>query len=177
MLEELDAHSDAVLAYPETLRIDGYGALVDKEPRVFDTSGVVEARDRWRRFCWNGFGSGDMVYGLMRVRALVASGIFRPVLNPDRLLDRRAVATGRDPAGAGAALVPAAIGRRKRCASEGLAFAGPLPPRFDWPPSLQHAVVLRREGFTLPMIGTVRHCVRLAGDPQDRDVEECRPRR
>ena len=44
MREELDAHSEAVLAYPQTLRIDEYGALVDKEPRVFDTSGVAEAR-------------------------------------------------------------------------------------------------------------------------------------
>jgi hypothetical protein len=154
MLEELDAHSDAVLAYPETLRIDGYGALVDKEPRVFDTSGVVEARERWRRFCWNGFGSGDMVYGLMRVRALVASGIFRPVLNPDRLLIAELSRQGE----IRQVQAPLWFRRQSDAASvtrqRGSLFAGPLPPRFDWPPSLQHAVVLRREGFTLPMIGT-----------------------
>jgi glycosyltransferase involved in cell wall biosynthesis len=154
MREELDAHSEAVLAYPETLRIDGYGALVDKEPRVFDTSGVVEARDRWRHFCWNGFGSGDMVYGLMRVRALVASGIFRPVLNPDRLLIAELSRQGE------IRQVQAPLWFRRQSDAASVArqraslFAGPLPPRFHWPPSLQHAVVLRREGFTLPMIGT-----------------------
>jgi hypothetical protein len=154
MREELDAHSEAVLAYPETLRIDGYGALVDKEPRVFDTSGVVEARDRWRRFCWNGFGSGDMVYGLMRVRALVASGIFRPVLNPDRLLIAELSRQGE----IRQVQVPLWFRRQSDAASvarqSASLFAGPLPPRFHWPPSLQHAVMLRREGFTLPMIGT-----------------------
>jgi glycosyltransferase involved in cell wall biosynthesis len=153
MLEALDAHPDAVLAYPQTLRMDERGALVEKEPRVFDTSGVADARERWRRFCWNGFGSGDMVYGLMRLRALVASGIFRPVLNPDRLLIAELSRQGeirqveaplwfrRQPEGASVARQKASL------------FAGPPPPRFDWPPSLQHAVVLRREGFTLPMIG------------------------
>lgn len=154
MLEELDAHSGAVLAYPETLRIDGCGAPADKEPRVFDTSGVVEARERWRRFCWHGFGSGDMVYGLMRVRALVASGIFRPVLNPDRLLIAELSRQGE----IRQVQAPLWFRRQSDAASvarqRGSLFAGPLPPRFHWPPSLQHAVVLRREGFTLPMIGT-----------------------
>src|SRR5215216_6169895 len=86
MLDALDSHPPAVLAYPQTLRIDDAGTIVDKEPRVFDTSGIADAGERWRQFAWNGFGSGDMVYGLMRMRALDAAGIFRPVLNPDRLL-------------------------------------------------------------------------------------------
>src|SRR5258705_9347720 len=60
MREELDAHPGAVLAYPQTLRIDEDGVHVEKEPRIFDTSGVEDTRERWRRFCWNGFGSGDM---------------------------------------------------------------------------------------------------------------------
>jgi hypothetical protein len=33
-------------------------------------------------------------------------------------------------------------------------FAAAPPPRFNWPPSLQHAVLLRREGFSLSMIAT-----------------------
>src|SRR5258705_12659981 len=86
MMEEHDRHPAAVLAYPQTLRIDEAGVVVDKEPRIFDTSGVTSAAERWRRFCWNGFGSGDMVYGLMRMRALEAARIFRPVLYPDRML-------------------------------------------------------------------------------------------
>ena len=95
-----------------------------------------------------------MVYGLMRLPALVDCGIFRPVLNPDRLLIAELSRRGeirqvqlplwfrRQSAGASVARQQATL------------FAGPLPPRFHWPPSLQHAVVLRREGVTLPMVGT-----------------------
>jgi hypothetical protein len=154
MLAELDAHPDAVLVYPQTLRIDEDGALVDKEPRVFDTSGTANARERWRRFSWNGFGSGDMVYGLMRMRALEAAGIFRPVLNPDRLLIAELTQQGeirqvQDPLWSRRQSGGASVARQGASL-----FAGPPPPRFGWPPSLQHAVVLRREGFGLSMIAT-----------------------
>ncbi|PYR79352.1 MAG: hypothetical protein DMF87_11520 [Acidobacteria bacterium] len=154
MIAQLDAHPDAVLAYPQTLRISEDGALVDKEPRVFDTSGIADPVERWRRFAWSGFGSGDMVYGLMRMRALEAAGIFRPVLNPDRMLIAELSRVGeihqvqeplwsrRQPGGASVARQSTSL------------FAGATPPRFNWPPSLQHAVILRREGFTLPMIAT-----------------------
>ena len=181
MIAQLDAHPDFFLGYsPE--RIDPgnsewslrntpkvvagiddasqraietfYGALVDKEPRVFDTSGIADPVERWRRFAWSGFGSGDMVYGLMRMRALEAAGIFRPVLNPDRMLIAELSRVGeihqvqeplwsrRQPGGASVARQSTSL------------FAGATPPRFNWPPSLQHAVILRREGFTLPMIAT-----------------------
>ena len=154
MIAELDAHPEAVLAYPQTLRIDEAGALVDKEPRVFDTSGVASASDRWRRFCWEGFGSGDMVYGLMRMRALEAAGIFRPVLNPDRLLIAELSRQGEihqvhEPLWSRRQSGGASVARQSTSL-----FAGATPPRFNWPPSLQHAVILRREGFTLPMIAT-----------------------
>src|SRR4029077_17701099 len=33
-------------------------------------------------------------------------------------------------------------------------FAGATPPRFNWPPSLQHAVLMRRQGVSLPMVAT-----------------------
>ncbi len=66
MVAELDSHPSAMLAYPQTLRIDEHGQLMEKEPRVFDTSGIDDRQGRWRHFSWNGFGSGDMVYGLMR---------------------------------------------------------------------------------------------------------------
>jgi len=154
MIAELDAHSDAVLAYPQTLRIDEAGALVDKEPRVFDTSGVARSVERWRRFCWSGFGSGDMVYGLMRLRALEAAGIFRPVLNPDRLLIAELTRQGeirqvQQPLWSRRESDTGSVARQRASL-----FAGATPPRFNWPPSLQHAVVLRREGFSLSMIAT-----------------------
>jgi glycosyltransferase involved in cell wall biosynthesis len=152
MLQELDTHPDAVLAYPQTLRIDEEGVLVAKEPRAFDTSGAADADQRWRAFCWKGFGSGDMVYGLMRVRALVASGIFRSVMNPDRLLIAELSRQGHirqvpEPLWLRRQSMTASVGSQKASL-----FADARPPRFNWPPSLQHAVLLRQQGFTVPMI-------------------------
>lgn len=154
MVAELDAHPEAVLAYPQTLRVDDGGALVDKEPRVFDTSGIGDPRDRWRHFCWSGFGSGDMVYGLMRVRALAAAGIFRSVLNPDRLLVAELSHKGEirqvaEPLWSRRQSDGASVDRQRVSL-----FAGSPPPRFNWPPSLQHAVLLRREGYDVSMIAT-----------------------
>jgi len=154
MVAELDSHPEAVLAYPQTLRIDERGELTDKEPRVFDTSGIADGRERWRRFSWNGFGSGDMVYGLMRLRALEAAGIFRPVLNPDRLLIAELTLQGQ------IRQVPEPLWSRRQSDTASVArqtvslFAGAPPPRFNWPPALQHAVVLRREGVPASMIAT-----------------------
>ena len=154
MLQELDAHPEAVLAYPQTLRVDDSGASVDKEPRVFETAGIADSRQRWRHFCWNGFGSGDMVYGLIRVSALVDAGVFRPVLNPDRLLiaelsHRGEIRQVREPLWFRRQSGVASVSRQKASL-----FAGPPPERFNWPPALQHAVWLRRQGFSAPMVAT-----------------------
>jgi Glycosyl transferase family 2 len=152
MIAELDAHGRAVLAYPRTLRIDDNGTVIDKEPRVFDTSGVADPRARWRRFCWEGFGSGDMVYGLMRMTALQAAGIFRPVLNPDRLLIAELSWQGE------ICQVDEPLWYRRQSGAASVArqatslFADRTPPRFNWPPSLQHAVVLSQQDVGLSMI-------------------------
>jgi hypothetical protein len=154
MIAELDAYPAAVLAYPQTLRIDDSGAVVDKEPRVFDTTGVTSPVARWRRFCWNGFGSGDMVYGLMRIRSLAAAGIFRPVLNPDRMLVAELTLHGE------IHQVPEPLWSRRQSDGASVArqstslFAGATPPRFNWPPALQHAVLWRRQGLALSMVST-----------------------
>ncbi len=83
---ELDAHANAVLAYPQTRRIDGQGAVWAKQPKTFDTADLRDVRARWRRFAGEAAGAGDLVYGVMRADALRRAGIFRPVLQPDRLL-------------------------------------------------------------------------------------------
>jgi len=152
MIAALEADRGAVMAYPRTLRMDDNGVFIDKEPRVFDTSGVRDARERWRRFCWAGFGSGDMVYGLMRVSALEAAGIFRSVLNPDRLLIAELSRQG------GIRQVDEPLWYRRQSGAASVTrqatslFAGDTPARFNWPPSLQHAVILRQQGLGLPMI-------------------------
>ena len=86
LVAQLDANPSVVLAYPMTQRMEPDGTPVEKDVRVFQTIGLSEVSDRWREFCRRGVGSGDMVYGLMRVPALRAAGIFRDVMNPDRLL-------------------------------------------------------------------------------------------
>jgi len=154
MVEELDAHPEAVLAYPQTLRVDDAGALIDKEPRAFDTAGIANARDRWRRFSWSGYGSGDIVYGLMRRSALETAGIFPSVLNPDRLLVAELTQLGEirqvaEPLWYRRQTGGASVERQRQSL-----FAASPPPRFHWPPSLQHAVLLRRTGFSLSMIAT-----------------------
>jgi Glycosyl transferase family 2 len=154
MVAELEAHPAAVLAYPQTLRIDEAGAFVDKEPRAFDTAGITDPAERWRQFSWSGFGSGDMVYGLMRMRALEAAGIFRPVMNPDRLLIAELTQQGEirqvaEPLWSRRQSAVASVARQSTSL-----FAGTPPPHFRWPSALQHAAVLRRRGFALSMIAT-----------------------
>jgi glycosyltransferase involved in cell wall biosynthesis len=152
MIAELDQYPAAVLAYPRTFRIDDDGSFVDKEPRVFDTAGVMNPHDRFRRFCWAGFGSGDMVYGLMRMSALEASGTFRSVLNPDRLLMAELTRCGE------IRQVNEPLWYRRQSSASSVTrqatslFADNTPPRFDWPPSLQHAVILRRQGFGVSLV-------------------------
>jgi hypothetical protein len=95
-----------------------------------------------------------MVYGLMRLRALEAAGIFRPVLNPDRLLIAELTLQGQ------IRQVPEHLWSRRQSNQASVArqsvslFAGATPARFGWPPSLQHAIVLRRAGVGASMIAT-----------------------
>jgi hypothetical protein len=145
LVAELDAHPDAVLAYPLAPRIDDQGRVIGKTPRTFDTATLSSVTDRWRRFCWEGFGSGDMVYGLVRVAALRHAGVFRPVLNPDRLLIAELTLQGQ------IRQVPEPLWFRRQSGEASVArqratlFAGDVPPGFGRPPALQHVRVLRRE--------------------------------
>jgi glycosyltransferase involved in cell wall biosynthesis len=84
----LDAHPEAVLAYPQTQRIDEHGRPYDAERASWrsDTLGIRSPRDRLAA-AFNGMVAGDMIYGLFRAEALDAlGGLYRPVLVPDRLL-------------------------------------------------------------------------------------------
>lgn len=143
LIDDLDQHSDAVLAYPLVTRIDEAGHTLEKAPRSFETGAVTSPRARWSRFCWEGFGSGDMVYGLMRIAAARRAGVFRPVLNPDRLLIAELVLQGQ------VRQIDAPLWFRRQAGEASVArqrttlFAGAPPPRFGWPPSLQHAALLR----------------------------------
>lgn len=83
----LEAHPEAVIAYPLTERMDASGVPLPKPARRFDTAGIADVRQRWRRFSRSdAVAAGDMVYGLMRPEAVRKAGVFREVLCPDRLL-------------------------------------------------------------------------------------------
>lgn len=145
LVEALDANPSLVLAYPMTQRMEPDGTPVEKDLRIFQTVGLSEVRDRWREFCRRGIGSGDMVYGLMRVQALRAAGIFRDVMNPDRLLIAELTLQGP------IAQVQEPLWVRRRSAVASIArqrttlIAGSPPSWFAWPPTLQHACVITRE--------------------------------
>jgi glycosyltransferase involved in cell wall biosynthesis len=82
---ELDAHPEAVLAYPLGVRIDDAGAEYPTRERSFDTVGVQEAAERLRRTGRDMVGAGEMIYGLFRSDALERCGPFPLVVLPDRL--------------------------------------------------------------------------------------------
>ena len=84
LVDALDAHPGAVLAYPLTRRIDADGRPLRTAWR-FDTEGVADPRARLRRGLYR-MVSGDMIYGLFRAAALDRTGFYAPVLAPDRLL-------------------------------------------------------------------------------------------
>jgi hypothetical protein len=87
-----------------------------------------------------------MVYGLIRVGALRRAGVFRRVLRPDRLLMTELTLQGT------ILQVPEVLWFRRQSNGTSverqrtsLVLAGEEPPRFSWPPWLQHSVVLWQE--------------------------------
>jgi hypothetical protein len=140
---ELDADPGAVLAYPVTRRVSPAGIELEKGPRLFDTAGREDRGDRWRHMCHEGVGAGDMVYGLMRLDALVKAGIFRRVLRPDRLLVTELTLYGTF------RQVPEVLWFRREFEGtsvqrqrRSLVLEGDEPKWFSAPPWFQHAVVL-----------------------------------
>jgi glycosyltransferase involved in cell wall biosynthesis len=146
LVSELDRDPQTMLAYPITRRLSSAGEELEKGPRLFDTADCDDLQGRWRRFCREGVGSGDMVYGLVRLEALRKAGTFRSVLRPDRLLMAELTLQGR------IRQVPEVLWYRRR--SEGtsverqrqtLVRPGDEPNWFHWPPWIQHSIVLWRE--------------------------------
>lgn len=85
LVDALDRTPAAVLAYPLNTRIDTTGAETGKRSWTFETRGIGDRLERFRRALQH-MSAGNMVYGLARVRDVRAAGVFRRVLVPDRLL-------------------------------------------------------------------------------------------
>jgi glycosyltransferase involved in cell wall biosynthesis len=159
LMAELDADPSAVAAYPIVRRVSPEGAEVDKGARRFDMSACGDLPSRWKLFCHEGIGAGDMVYGLMRIAALRQAGIFRPVLRPDRLLIAELTLRGRVRQ-VGEVLwyrrrsEEASVDRQERT----LLLPGTEPRWFFWPPWFQHSLILWREYAAIepPALGLTR---------------------
>lgn len=143
LVDCLDRHPDAVLAYPLSRRIDVAGNFIDKPLRTFETAGIADVRQRWTRVCHEGIGAGDMVYGLMRAPAAAAAGVFRDILRPDRLLIAELALRGQF------RQVPEVLWFRRQIGMPSVErqretlFGAHLPPRsIALPPWAQHAGAL-----------------------------------
>jgi hypothetical protein len=84
LVEALEAAPEAVLAYPESVRLMEDGET-RQAARIFDTAGVRSPLRRLMR-CAARMSAGNMVYGLFRADALERVGPFPAVIGPDRLL-------------------------------------------------------------------------------------------
>ena len=81
MVAVLDADPDVVLAYCEHLRMLPHRSEIAR--KEFETAGVTSRAARIARSARD-MHAGNMIYGLMRVKALAAAGVFRAVITPDR---------------------------------------------------------------------------------------------
>jgi Glycosyl transferase family 2 len=82
---ELDAHPEAVLAYPLGVRIDELGAEYPTRERPFGTEGIANPAERLRRTARELTAAGEMIYGLARRAALERAGPYPLVVLADRL--------------------------------------------------------------------------------------------
>jgi hypothetical protein len=83
MLQELDSHPQAVVAYPRNYRVGAAGEVLRLDWE-WDTAGQAERWARFRDACRH-MHPGDIVYGLFRLAALRRCE-FPHLLVPDRLL-------------------------------------------------------------------------------------------
>lgn len=81
LLDALDPHPNAVLAYPLMQRV--YARSRRAITRRFETEGLASPLQRLRA-AQSGMAAGNCIYGLFRARVLARAGVFRPVLAPDR---------------------------------------------------------------------------------------------
>lgn len=82
LVPTLDAHPEAVLAYPQAVRL--YEHVRRRAVTATGTEGVTSPARRLRLA--TAMTAGNRVYGLFRSRTLAQAGVFRPVLMPDRQL-------------------------------------------------------------------------------------------
>ncbi|MCB1194713.1 putative sugar O-methyltransferase [bacterium] len=86
LMDSMETHPTAALAYPYTQHIDDKGDIASMELTRFFVVDTPNPHKRFRRVCKKIFGAGNMVYGLFRVSMFEKTGIFRNIVFPDRFL-------------------------------------------------------------------------------------------
>jgi glycosyltransferase involved in cell wall biosynthesis len=82
---ELDAHPEAVLASPLSVRVDDFGSEYPTRGHAFETAGVRDATERLRLTARELAAAGNMIYGLGRREAFERCGPFPRAVLPDRV--------------------------------------------------------------------------------------------
>jgi hypothetical protein len=80
----MDGRPEVVLVYPHAAGLSDTGQVTGGTAS-FETLGVPWPRQRLR-MSYHRMSAGSMVYGLVRASALARAGVYRRVLEPDRLL-------------------------------------------------------------------------------------------
>jgi len=161
LVDELDRHPGAALAYPRSVRIGAGGEPLGESPR-FSSAGV-RAPHRRARAAARGMRAGDVVYGLMRTEHLRRVAPFRDVMEPDRLLLLELSLQGE------LRQVPELLWRRRfeslpgragRARQRRALFPGDPPAHSRLVPLLVHAALLARDyglrGAGRPALGRAR---------------------
>lgn len=139
MVNAMDRRPEVVLAYPTTERISGDGQVSHSRGGC-QTLDVTVASARLQR-AHSDMHAGDMVYGLMRAGCLERAGVFRYVLEPDRLMLAELAVQGQF------AHVPEPLWQRRFLKSASRArqrrsiFPGRRPPHSWLPPSVVRPAV------------------------------------
>ena len=139
MVKALDGRPEVVLAYPTTERISADGQVSHTRGGC-ETLDVADAGTRLQR-AHSDMHAGDMVYGLIRAGCLERAGVFRHVLEPDRLVLAELAVQGQF------AHVPERLWQRRflktasRARQRRAIFPGRRPAHSWLPPSLVRPIV------------------------------------
>jgi glycosyltransferase involved in cell wall biosynthesis len=131
---------EAVVCYPRSDRIDENGNVVRRPAPLHARRERSDSARVWQTT--QGIAAGSSVYGLYRLDALEAAGVFRRVLGPDRLLLTELALRGELVQIDRVLWHRRVLGRPSKARQRATLFGGPAPWYTHLPPNLTHAGVL-----------------------------------
>jgi glycosyltransferase involved in cell wall biosynthesis len=140
LVAAFEADPGAVVCYPRNDRIDEAGDVVRRPSRLHARVGRTAAARVWQTT--QGIAAGSSVYGLYRLDALEAAGIFRRVLAPDRLVLTELAFQGKLVQVDRVLWHRRTLGRPSKERQRATLFGGAAPSYAHLPPNLTHVAVL-----------------------------------